>query len=254
MGVSGNILGRVVGLALVTASTAAAQSTYPAGTPADPRAASMAPAQPAPAPAPAGYGRAPAYPAPSSYPAGYGSAPAPPQYQHTSPPASPGANYILAPPVLPYREGVEPPSGYVLTSHRNGALMAAGGLSFGGSYAGGLIYAMGKSFDNGTGWLAVPILGPWAAIGKRDFKCDSSSNVDQEDIDKCVDGALGEVTSITVLAMLGILQAVGATIFFTGVADTTEEWVRADLVDVELKATPGQVGESGHGLRLEGRF
>ncbi len=162
--------------------------------------------------------------------------------------------YVLAPPVLPYHEGAAPPSGYVLNSHRNKGLMTGGGLTWGGAYAAGLVYAMGKSFDNGTGWLAAPLVGPWAAIGGRDFKCKSSNNVTQKEIDKCVDGALNEVTSITFLAMMGLVQAVGATLFFVGVGDTTREWVRADLAKVQVSADAGPVGDSAYGLNLSGRF
>jgi hypothetical protein len=148
---------------------------------------------------------------------------------------------------------MEPPAGYVLNSHRNHGLMLGGGLTWLASYAGGLVYAMGNSFDNGSGWMAAPIAGPWAAIGGRDFKCKSSGNVTQREIDSCVEGALGEVTSITLLAMLGLVQAVGATLFFVGVGDTTEQWVRADLANIEVKVDAGPIG-SGHGLLLQGRF
>lgn len=254
----------IVGGSLTLAVSSATAQGYPqAGAPADPRAASKAAApqtgysQPAQTPPPRSgtYQQAPAQ----------GYAPASGGYQQPQPPAwaasqpvaarpSAAPGYILAPPVLPYREGVEPPQGYVQSSYRNGALMTGGGLSFGAAYVGGLIYGIGKSFDNGTGWLAVPIIGPWAAIGSRDFKCKSSRQVTQSDIDQCVDGALSEVTSITFLAMMGIGQVVGATLFFVGVGDTTEEWVRADVAGVDVSADAGQVGDSGYGLWLSGAF
>jgi hypothetical protein len=132
--------------------------------------------------------------------------------------------------------------------------MIGGGLTWGAAYAMGLVYAMGKSFDNGTGWLAAPIVGPWGAISGREFKCESSQDVTQDQVDKCVDGALGEVTSITFLAMMGMVQAVGVTLFFVGVGDTTEQWLRADLADVEVRADTGQVGDSGYGFVLNGAF
>jgi hypothetical protein len=132
--------------------------------------------------------------------------------------------------------------------------MTGGGLTFGAAYAGGLIYGIGKSFDNGTGWLAVPLIGPWVAITSRDFKCKSGSSVSQKEIDGCVNGALNEVTSITFLAMMGIGQVVGATLFFVGVGDRTDEWVRADIADVEVSADAGTMGDAGYGLRLRGAF
>lgn len=182
-------------------------------------------------------------------PTRYGAPQAPLQAQRPS-----AQTYVLAPPVLPYYEGVEPPEGYVLQSHRNHGLMIGGGLAWTAAYATGLVYAMGKSFDNGTSWLAAPLIGPWGAISGREFSCQSSQNVTQKEIDSCVDGALGEVTSITFLAMLGLVQAVGVTLFFAGVGDTTEQWLRADLADVEVSADAGSVGDSGYGFVLNGAF
>jgi hypothetical protein len=177
-----------------------------------------------------------------------------PAYQAPQSYAARPPTYVLAPPVLPYREGVETPNGYVLTSHRNQGLMIGGALVWAAAYGGGLIYAASHDFDNGTSWLAAPIVGPWAAISGRDFRCDSSNSPTQKEIDKCVDGALGEVTSITFLAVMGLVQAVGATLFFVGVGDMTKEWVRADLAGLEVEADAAPVGESGYGLRLRGAF
>ena len=141
----------------------------------------------------------------------------------------------------------------MLEKRRNRSLMLGGGLTFGAAYAVGLIYALNKSFDNGTGWLAVPIIGPWGAIKGREFSCKSDNNVSQEDVDKCVDSALNEVSSITFLAVAGLVQAVGATLFFVGVGDMTEEWVRADLANVEVKADVGPMSD-GYGFTLSGHF
>jgi len=185
----------------------------------------------------------------SQQPSGYSARPT--QYQQSRPRAQ---TYVLAPPLLPYYEGAEPPEGYVLQSHRNHGLMIGGALTWTAAYATGLLYAAGKNFDNGTNWLAAPLIGPWGAIANREFRCKSSQNVTQKEIDKCVDGALGEVTSITFLAMLGMTQTVGVVLFFVGVGDTTEEWLRADLADVKLSPDAGPVGDSGYGFVLNGAF
>jgi hypothetical protein len=131
--------------------------------------------------------------------------------------------------------------------------MLGGGLTFGAAYGAGLAYALTKSFDNATGWLAVPILGPWAAIKGRSFRCKSDNNVSQKDVDDCIDGALDEVSAITFMAVTGLVQAVGATLFFVGVGDVSKEWVRADLAQVEVKADVGPVSD-GYGFKLTGRF
>lgn len=250
----------VVVVGLMGPSIAFAQpGSYPSASQyADPRAASKAP-QTAPhagAPNPQSYQQPQAYRAPPAAQTPTYARPNPgrPQQGYRASYAAAGQNYVLAPPVLPYREGTEPPNGYVLETRRNTGLMAGGGLTWGGAYAVGVVYALAKSFDNGTGWLAAPLVGPWMAIKGRDFKCKSSENVTQKQIDNCVDGALNEVTSITFLAMLGLVQTVGTTLLFVGVGDKTREWVRADLADVELRADAGRVGDTGYGLTLSGQF
>ena len=244
---------------MVVTGSASAQTGYPT----DPRGASKGtpyqyPQQSYPAQGsqvPPAQPVAPQPPQQPSYGARQGQ---PQQYQQYQQPraASRGAaqTYVIAPPLLPYYEGAEPPEGYVLQSHRNHGLMIGGGLTWAAAYGTGLFYAMGHDFDNGTSWLAAPLIGPWGAIANRDFRCKSSQNVTQKEIDKCVDGALGEVTNITFLAMMGMVQAVGVTLFFVGVGDTTEQWLRADLANVEVGADTGPVGDSGYGLLLNGAF
>lgn len=259
MGVWRSVKWSVLWGCMVATGSAGAQT---GGYPADPRGASKGspqqyPQQPYPAqnsgwnynPAQPPAAR-PVAPQPPQQPTSYGAPPT--QYQAPQRPRA--QSYVLAPPVLPYYEGVEPPEGYVFQSHRNHGLMIGGGLTWAAAYGAGLIYAAGKNFDNGTSWLAAPVIGPWGAISGRDFSCESSQNVTQKEIDSCVDGALGEVTSITFLAMMGMVQAVGVTLFFVGVGDTTERWLRADLADVEVSADTGQVGDSGYGLVLNGAF
>jgi hypothetical protein len=131
--------------------------------------------------------------------------------------------------------------------------MIAGGVTLAVGYLAGIGYAASQGFDNGTGWLAVPVAGPWGAIQARDFKCKSSAQVSQKDINRCVDGALGEVGAITFLAMSGLVQAVGATLFLVGAGTVDHQWVRADLAEVEVQAAPGPVG-TGYGLQISGKF
>lgn len=264
MGDRGKVKWVVVwGYVMLTSSAGAQTGGYPV----DPRAASKAPAYQTPQQSyPAGtsgynYNQQPTAPTPPRSPTPTPARPvAPPQqqgygarsgYSQQQPRAQ---AYVLAPPLLPYYEGADPPAGYVLTSHRNHGLMIGGGLIWAAAYGTGLVYAMGKSFDNGTGWLAAPIVGPWGAISGREFKCESSQDVTQDQVDTCVDGALSEVTSITFLAMMGMVQAVGVTLFFVGVGDTTEQWLRADLDDVQVSADSGPVGDSGYGFVLNGAF
>ena len=55
-------------------------------------------------------------------------------------------------------------------------------------YAAGLGIAASEGFANGSGWLGVPVLGPWAALAKRPDPCDGVDDAEQIDADvgRCV--------------------------------------------------------------------
>jgi hypothetical protein len=120
-------------------------------------------------------------------------------------------------------------------------------------YGAGLVYAASQKFENGSGWAVVPIVGPWGAIGAREFGCDTSSvTVSRSDVDDCVNGALGEVEAITLLAVDGLFQTMGATLFIIGLSSSEKQWIRTDVAGVTF--VPTLTLREGPGLQLHGLF
>ncbi|HEX2871702.1 MAG TPA: hypothetical protein VHP33_10605 [Polyangiaceae bacterium] len=175
----------------------------------------------------------------------------PPAYQ-----PSPGALNLL-PPLLPYKKGLPVPPGYRVVDRSASGLTIGGGLTFLASYVAGLGLAASQSFDNGTAYAAIPVAGPWAAIGGRTFKCKVSvatSSVSsvalQKAINKCVGVAFDEVTTVVFLTADGLVQATGAVLFFIGLASGYQELVREDLPKAAVYPLP----EGGAAFSLVGRF
>jgi hypothetical protein len=182
-------------------------------------------------------------------------------------------NLKLLPPILPYRQGLPVPPGYRVVDRANTGLTIGGGVTFGVAYLAGLGLAAGQGFGNGTGYTAIPVAGPWAAIGGRTFKCQSNvpvgatapgrtfkcqSNVPvgataqsvQSAINKCVGTAFDEVTTVVFLTADGLVQATGAVLFFVGLASGYQELEREDLPLPSVAVLPG----GGMALSLHGSF
>jgi len=136
------------------------------------------------------------------------------------------------------------PPGYRVEDRPDSGLLIGGGVLLGISYLGAILIASGDDFENGTGWLAVPVVGPWAAIGARTFSC---SAVTVETTRRCVDRAFDEVQTITFITVDGLVQATALGLLIAGVASRRTELVRNDvklggleLRDVRFGAAPGQ--------------
>ena len=158
---------------------------------------------------------------------------------------------------MPYKKGLPVPPGYRVVERSATGLTVGGGLTFGAAYAAGLALAASQGFDNGTGYTAIPVIGPWAAIGGRTFNCKvavATSSVSsvalQKAINKCVGFAFDEVTTVVFLTADGLVQATGAVLFFIGLASGYEELVRDDLPKAAVYPLPG----GGGGFSLSGSF
>ena len=155
-------------LALAQSSGSFPEPAAPPSSPAAPPASSFAPPAPAPAPTPPATAPTELMP-PSATPAP--AAPAAPYAPAwtTSPP--PTLTLQNLPPLLPYKKGLPVPPGYRVVNRSASGLTIGGGLTFLASYAGALGLAASQKFENGTAYAALPLVGPWAAIGGRTFKC-----------------------------------------------------------------------------------
>jgi len=165
--------------------------------------------------------------------------------------------------VLPYREGLPVPPGYRVESRPATGLLATGGVTLAASYLAGLVIAQHHRFGEGMGWMAVPLVGPWGAIGARSFQCrvtgtegiDSLDDLDDvrtaQEAEACVRGAQREATTIAALAVDGLMQAIGAVVFVAGLASSTEELVWTGTTDVRVSARPRP---GGFDLGITGHF
>ncbi len=170
-------------------------------------------------------------------------------------PALAPSGLATLPPLLPYRKGLPVPPGYRVVQRSATGLMLGGGLTFLAAYAAGLGLAASQSFENGTGYAAIPVAGPWAAIGGRTFKCNAPVTTNtvqalQKAINNCVGTAFDEVTAVVFLTADGLVQATGAAIFFIGLASGHDELVREDLPKTAVTFFP----EGGMGLSVAGSF
>jgi len=204
-----------------------------------PQAVAPAPAQPSAAPAPA--------PAPYAPPQN----PPLPAYQ----PAVPSGLESL-PPLLPYKKNLPVPPGYRVVERSATGLIAGGGVTFAVSYLAGLGLAATQKFGNGTAYTVLPVIGAWAAIGGRSFRCKVPVSVNvtsaavQKSLNECVGTAFDEVTTVVFLTADGLVQATGAVIFFIGLASGYQELVRSDLPKTAVYVLP----EGGGGFSVSGNF
>jgi hypothetical protein len=116
----------------------------------------------------------------------------------------------------------------------------------------GAAFAVGAdaNFKGGTGWVLLPVIGPWAAIGARAYHCNDDLSAANA---ACITGAFNEVQTIAILSADAVVQATGAVLFFAGLASGRDELLRSDL-ETGLRVTPRAVGASGFGLGFDGRF
>lgn len=257
--------GRLLAVALSgsvwVAAPASAQPT--AGFPGEeepPPAAPTPPAAPAPAPplvdpyppgAPPVAPVAPSAPLVEPYPATAPppTAPRPIDAYGSGLPPGPAAIDTGVPLVLPYHSGHPVPPGYHVESRPATGLIVSGALTLSVGYVAALGIGLDGGFDQGNGWLAVPVVGPWAAIGARSFSCEAET---VDDARECFDGAYDEATTIAILAVDGMIQATGLVILFAGLASGRDELVRDDAVKLGFSAR--QRPEGGFDVGVRGRF
>ena len=248
-------VGVLVGLVSVAvARSGSAQSAAP---PAPAAAAANGTAAPAPAPAPVA-STAPAAttaPAPAPPPAAQ-SIPVPPGYMLVPVPSGPAAQtrydvqYPQArgalPPgmELPYEDGDPIPPGYRLVTRKRRGLIIAGSIVTGVPWAFGVMGAVGNDFQDNTGLLLIPVIGPWALLATntaRDGNCGPTDTI--------CDGSKAALRSALVFD--GIVQLAGASMFVAGMFFPRTRLVRSDVV---VSFVPTTFGHGGYVIGALGSF
>lgn len=145
---------------------------------------------------------------------------------------------------LPYREEQSMP-GYVLQEHKRWWMVGVGGAMFALGYVVGLGVAGDRDFDNGLGFAAIPIAGPWVALAMHD-----DCTEDEAVISSSSDVSCNEESIQAGLVASGVMQTGGAALLALALGSTRQVWVREDLA---VQVTP-LVGRNANGLSLRGTF
>lgn len=145
---------------------------------------------------------------------------------------------------LPYEAGDPIPAGYRLRSQPRRGLVIAGSIVTGVPWVISVTAATGADFDNKSGFLLVPGIGPWLSLlagAGKDRNCGSTS-----------DFCNGDRSSLRAALVLdGLVQSAGAAMLIIGIAVPRKRLVRDD---VTLGFVPTTLGRDGYGLGAVGTF
>lgn len=126
--------------------------------------------------------------------------------------------------------------------------LLVGALMIGLPYATGLGIGASEGFENGSGWLAAPVAGPWLALsGRRDPCADAEEKKGfDSEVGKCV----GEPLVRGMLVLDGVLQAGGTVLMLVGASSGRPQ----RTPPTRVMAAPSPVGRSGYGVAVAGLF
>jgi hypothetical protein len=164
------------------------------------------------------------------------------------------------PAVLPYQNDMPIPEGYRRDSHMNSGLTLGGITVWAVPYIVGLVAAAGSGFAKGSGWLALPIAGPFVAMGGRSVDCSvtdvtynpGTTNLEEEQ-DKCRKSVIKEARVLALLTIDGLLQTTGAIMTVAGLLSPSEVLVRNDVFPLDGKVRFDAGYHQGQ-LRLQARI
>ncbi len=161
----------------------------------------------------------------------------------------PVANFGWGAPARPpgvMDSGAEPEKSSVSTTAIVGALV------LGIPYATGIGVGASESFENGSGWLAAPVGGPWLALSSRRDPCDGLE--DQKQFDSDVGKCVAEPMIRGMLVLDGVLQATGAVLLIVGASSGSSSSEEPKPPAPRMVAMPARVGRNGYGLGVVGQF
>jgi hypothetical protein len=241
-----------LGVTWLLSVTGVARAQAPA-TPAPPPVAPASPDGPAPAPAPTPAPvplaqppvQAPAYAPPPGYKlVPINEAPAQSQYpaQYPQPPGALPPGWAL-----PYTDGQAIPPGYHLVERNRRGLIIAGSIMTGVPWVFSVTAAVGADYENKSGFLLIPVLGPWLMLatgGGRDPTC---TDLAGGGVSACESNA----PLRAVLVLDGLVQTAGGVMFVLGFTNPSK-WLVRDAVTMGM--APMTLGRDGHGLGVVGTF
>jgi hypothetical protein len=150
---------------------------------------------------------------------------------------------------LPYEPGQPVPAGYHVEERVRKGLVIGGGITLGVSWLFSATAAVSSDYDDKSGFLMIPVLGPWlmlAAGGAKDKTCTEPEYPYNYD-DDC--GSRAGVRGL--LFFDGITQAAGTVMLATGLFATRQRLIRNNLT---VAFAPTRVGVDGYGVGAVGHF
>lgn len=182
-------------------------------------------------------------PAPAPY-AGAPVAPTQGDYYGPPPPSPAPSHDRRLPPRYRYIEGTPLPEGYHLETRSNRGLVFGGAAMVGIPYLIGTFGTLSVLGDGNTGWLAIPVVGPWLTLANRDTSCGEIGEPSPGGFE-CFSDEVGN----GLLIASGIMQALGTVMIAFGVANT-REYAVADYANLHI--TPVATPNGNYGLVVSG--
>ncbi|MFC1641580.1 hypothetical protein ACFL5O_02650 [Myxococcota bacterium] len=149
-----------------------------------------------------------------------------------------------------YQEGDPVPKGYRVVRESRRGLVIAGSIVGGIAWGFSVVAAVGADFDDKSGALMLPVVGPWLMLalgGGKDEACTGNYSYDDITRNECGD-RFGVRAG---LALSGLTQAAGAAMLIAGLAFPRTRLVRSN---VQLSMAPMSFGKDGYGFGAIGRF
>jgi hypothetical protein len=128
-------------------------------------------------------------------------------------------------------------------------------------YLTGLIAAAASGFTKESGWLALPIVGPFMAMGGRTIDCTvlgqpttggTGTNLNSVE-EQCRNSAIKEARVVALLTVDGLLQTTGAIMAVAGLLSPNEYLLRTDIFPQDAKLSFDAGYHQGQ-LRLQARM
>ena len=164
--------------------------------------------------------------------------------------SSPALAQSAPPQPLEWHPGAPPPPGYHVEEKPRRGLVIAGAIVGGIPYFFSVVAAASANSQNATGYLYLPVAGPWITLGRRSSGCDlGAQNMTTDQSLQCT----ADIFAVMGLIADGILQGTGAALLLSGELATKEALVRDVRDDEAVRVAPMHVG-SGFGAGVYGRF
>ncbi len=115
------------------------------------------------------------------------------------------------------------------------------------AYIAGIITGPSQD-DPGSGWVFVPVVGPFAALSQQEVTC-GGPVLDTSTTEECSEEIVAAARSATVLLVDGLVQTAGAALLLVGWGTKTRQLVLEQPVVV-----PAKMGHNAYGVSVSGSF